>query len=130
MTERKLSGEERALFRKAKAKEWNSFVDNKVVEIASRAGIDPSRIIGSRWVLTWKVSEGEKVPKARLVLLGYQDPDLGEYARASPTLTRLGRHVVLQVAAQEGWSLFSLDAKNAFLAGELSSRTKALYVGA
>ena len=128
VTERKLSGEERALFRKAKAKEWNSFVDNKVVEIASRAGIDPSRIIGSRWVLTWKVSEGEKVPKARLVLLGYQDPDLGEYARASPTLTRLGRHVVLQVAAQEGWSLFSLDAKNAFLAGELSSRTKALYM--
>ena len=128
VTERFLTSDEKLQFRKAKVKEWNSFVENKVVELASRLGVDAKRIIGSRWVLTWKKVDGGKTAKARLVLLGYQDPDLGAYARSSPTLTRLGRHSVLQIAAQEGWNLFSLDAKNAFLAGELSSRSKALYM--
>ena len=79
--------------------------------------------------MTWKKQDdGTQKAKARLVLLGYQDPDLGEYQRSSPTLTRTARHLILAVAAQERWRLFSLDAKNAFLAGDLSSRVKELYM--
>lgn len=126
--ERHLTAEEKEAFRQAKTKEWMSFVDNNVGEIAMRAGIDPQRIIGSRWVLTWKLVDGAKVPKARLVLLGYQDPDLGEYTRSSPTLTRTGRTLVLALMAQFVWQVFSLDAKNAFLAGDISSRSKPLYM--
>lgn len=61
-----------------------SFVENNVVELALRSGVDPKRIVGSRWVLIRKTVHGkgpdtqDKMPKARLVLLGYQDPDLGE----------------------------------------------------
>jgi hypothetical protein len=126
--ERFLTKDEKTEFRKAKAKEWNSFVDNCVVEIATSRGIDPKRIIGSRWVLTWKITDKGPQAKARLVLLGYQDPDLGKYQRASPTLTRCGRNLIFQIAAQQGWHLFSLDAKNAFLAGDLSTRGKPLYM--
>jgi hypothetical protein len=43
--ERKLTPAEKEEFRKAKAKEWNSFVDNRVVELASRLGLDARRIV-------------------------------------------------------------------------------------
>ena len=52
----------------------------------------------ARWVLTWK-STGNS--KARLCMLGFQDPDLTEVPRDSPTLS----------AASEG---FSGDIKTAF----------------
>ena len=38
----------------------------------------------ARWVLTWK-STGKA--KARLCVLGFQDPDLTEVLRDSPTLS-------------------------------------------
>lgn len=121
---------EKTLFRAAKIKEWNSFVENSVVELCSSHGIDPRRVIGSRWVLTWKHVDGqvERNAKARLVLLGYQDPDLGAFAKSSPTLTRTARSMILALTAQFEWDLFSLDAKNAFLAGDLTSRSLSLYM--
>ena len=82
------------MFREAKQDEWASFIENNVVELALRGQVDPKRVIGSRWVLTWKkLDDGKQKAKARLVLLGYQDPDLGEYQRSSPTLTRTARHL-------------------------------------
>jgi hypothetical protein len=62
------------------------------------------------------------------VILGYQDPDLGQYQRSSPTLTRTAKHLLLAIAAQNEWDVFSLDAKTAFLTGELSDRAKSLYM--
>ena len=132
--ERLLTDEEKQEFREAKKGEWMSFVENIVVELALRSGVDPSRIIGSRWVLTWKNVDGKssnsktQKAKARLVLLGYQDPDLGKYTRSSPTLTKTGRFLLFALMAQFMWQVFSLDAKNAFLAGDLSSRSKPLYM--
>jgi hypothetical protein len=139
--EKRLTAAEREMFRQAKSKEWASFIDNNVVELACSKGIDPARVIGSRWVLTWKTvderdttadaktgKKATKIAKARLVILGYQDPDLGQYARSSPTLTRTAKHLILAICAQNEWDLFSLDAKTAFLTGELSDRAKSLYM--
>ena len=35
--------------------------------------------------------------KARLVVLGFEDPNLSEVARDAPTLTKEGRHTILQM---------------------------------
>ena len=55
-------------------------------------GIPTERIIRARWVLTWKSSSDpdvkSKTPKARLVLVGWQDPELGKIATDSPTLRK------------------------------------------
>ena len=79
-----LFAEDTEKFRHAMSKEWQSWLENKVTTIVKARGIDRSRIIGSRWVLTWKTSADpdnkQVVPKARLVLVGYQDPDLGKIA--------------------------------------------------
>ena len=66
--------------------------------------------------------------KARLVILGYQDPDLGKYRTWSPTLRRDSRNVILAIITHRGWRLFTLDAKTAFLLGKHSDRTAPLFV--
>ena len=52
--------------------------------------------------------------KARLVILGYQDPDLGQYRMWSPTLRRDSRNLILSIIAHRFWRLFTLDTKVAF----------------
>ena len=122
VTERRLNSEEREMFRTAKRAEWSQWLSNDVVELISRFGVDPRRIIESRWVLTWKSVPGEVYSgpggtkaKARLVIRGFRDPDLGQYSTASPTLSRQGRHAVFTVASHLQYRVFTLDAKTAFL---------------
>ena len=81
----------------------------------------------SRWVLTWKSvsddenSSGGRKAKARLVVLGFQDPRITEVNRDAPTLTKEGRHTVLQLIASKQWLLTSFDIKTAFLRGKADS---------
>ena len=131
VVEKYLDPEEKEMFRVAKKAEWSQWIGNEVVDLLSRKGIDPRRVISSRWVLTWKRIEdtpnSPKKAKARLVIRGFRDPDLGQFTTASPTLSRQGRHAILTVAAQSMWRVFTLDAKTAFLAGDKSARTKPIY---
>ena len=67
--------------------------------------------------------------KARLVLLGYQDPELSKIQTASPTLGRATRSVLLSMAAHNAWPVRSLDARAAFLSGETNkARSRPLYM--
>ena len=69
-------------FLRAMQGEVGSYLENEAVAIASRLGVPSERVLGMRWVLTWKVvenSQGEITghkPKARLIIKGFQDPDL------------------------------------------------------
>ena len=79
-----------------------------------------------RWVLTHKSAQvdefGRKAPKARLVILGYQDPDLDELERESPTLSSTSRSLIFILAANEKWKLKSGDVKTAFMQGDEEKR--------
>ena len=73
---RHLSREDRDAFSRAKQKEWTSWLDKEAVELVkNRLKVPRSHILRARWVLTWKNVGTEKVPKARLFALGFQDPD-------------------------------------------------------
>ena len=61
--------------------------------------------------------------KARLVILGYQDPDLNTLERDSPTLSKLSRSLLLQTCVSNQWEIGSFDVKTAFLRGKTDSRT-------
>ena len=73
--------------------------------------------MGTRWVLTWKMVEGVKTVKARLVATGYQDPDLKNgLVETSGCVSPRSSHLqVVSLAALRGRRLWSLDIKNAFL---------------
>ena len=121
-----LTKEEQELFAQAKASEINNWLSNKAVEKVLRWQIPADQILRCRWILTWKAIDPSEItnpskthkPKARLVVLGYLDPDLENIPRDSPTLGRNGRMLILQLIAAQGWVLQSFDIKAAFLQGE------------
>ena len=123
---RKLSPEDKAKFEVAMKKEWQSWIDNKVTSLCKSRGIPRERVIRARWVLVWKKSSDpdnrEKTPKARLVLVGWQDPELGHIATDSPTLKKESKNLILSICAARKWKIWGADIKTAFLSGDPSDR--------
>ena len=95
-------------------------MEHAAVEIAHKQGIDPSRVLGMRWILTWKRETDEtgevtgRKPKARLIIKGFQDPDLLKVQRDSPTLGTTGRNLLFAITSLKGWKLAVGDIKTAF----------------
>ena len=118
-----LSSEDRRLFDLAKDAELNCWLQTSALKPVLRKSLNPDQILRSRWVLTWKPVEDQngkvqgRKAKARLVVLGYMDPQLTEVARDAPTLTKEGRHTILQMIASRQWALSSFDIRTAFLRG-------------
>ena len=119
-----LTPEERKLFEVAKDNELSCWISTNSLKPILRQKLNPDQILRSRWVLTWKEGESEggkpapKRAKARLVVLGYMDPQITQVVRDSPTLSREGRHTILQCLAACQWELTSFDIKTAFLRGK------------
>ena len=127
--EKDLSPSEKTLFQAAKTKEIVSWLSTETVRKITRSQIPEEQILRSRWVLTWKPAgqgsgspQGETdmpkfKPKARLVILGFEDPQIETLARDSPTLGKDSRTLILQYAASARWKIQSFDIQTAFLRG-------------
>ena len=127
-----LSPSEQKAFAEAKETEIQNWLKTGTVSKVLRSNIDPEQILKCRWILTWKPREDDKgkiipesttklkshKPKARLVVLGYMDPQITEVPRDSPTLGKQSKMIILQLIASMGWSLGSFDIKAAFLQGK------------
>jgi hypothetical protein len=104
-----LEPEERLEFEKAKAKEVNNWLQTGTVERMFRHELAPEQILRCRWLYVWKPVEDPKEQKelggksrkakARLVVLGYMDPQLDTIPRDSPTLGRTSKMFIAQVIA-------------------------------
>ena len=121
--ERNLNPGERAQFREAKMKEVRSFVRAQCFEVVPKhLQPDPESGVGMRWVLTWKDAGDDKDPKrkkakARAVVLGYQDDQYEYRQTSSPTVSRSGRQVFLQLCAFKKFNIAKGDVTAAFLQG-------------
>ena len=113
---RKLSPHDQKLFEGVMKREWNSWIENKVTSICKSRGIPPERIIKARRVLVWKKSsdadDRSHTPKARLVFVGWQDPELGHIQTDYPTLRQETEHLILTICAFQKWKLWGADIKN------------------
>ena len=148
----KLTPEHRVLFDHAKGKEVSSFVQSEAVRKylsfeEEREAKESGRVLGCRWVLTWKVTPPEDLEQARLeaqekagetskrkakaciVLLGYQRPDVAspEYRSSAPVQSAVTRHVALQLAVQNQWQLEGLDSSTALLQTEKNQEALRLW---
>ena len=140
-----LRPEHKELFSRAKTKEVTSFIRQQAVRRCvdveeEREARESGRVMKCRWVLTWKVipeeertealmesrnnkltttttRDGLKKAKARIVLLGYQHPDLLKegFNSSAPVQSVLTRNVSYMMAVQNGWELEGLDLSTAFL---------------
>ena len=124
-----LSTEEKQQFQKAKESEIQNWIKTGTITKILRNQVPQHQIMRCRWILTWKPIDEEnsdsnpnKKPlmkaKARLVILGYLDPQLEELPRDSPTLGRNAKMLLLQLLASKHWDLRSFDIRAAFLQGK------------
>eukprot|EP00438_Fugacium_kawagutii_P029976 Skav217703 [mRNA] locus=scaffold2294:90003:97141:- [translate_table: standard] len=122
---RDLTEQELKEFEVAKNKEIDQWLSTQTVQRILRSKVPQENVLRCRWVLNWKeldpidaAKEGRpKRAKARLVVLGYEDPGLCEIPRDSPTVQRESRSLVLQYCASRRWAIGSFDVKTAFLRG-------------
>ena len=133
VTMRKLCATEQKEFEQAMRVETDSFMSTEAVRICERAGIPKERIMGMRFVLTWKTltdDEGQasgRKAKARLIVRGFEDPGLLEVSRESPTLSTMGRNLLMAECAQKAYGLSVGDIKTAFLRGDNTELEREVY---
>ena len=122
----------------AKVLEWDTVVGKQAVKVwrgAKARDIRKKmahRFVGTRFVVTRKSDEEGTRIKARLCLQGHSDPDFHQKITSglchSPTLSQLGRSVLLQLMVSHHWTLNLGDVKGAFMeAGPLSDKFRPLY---
>ena len=114
----------------AQAKELSQVMTSKALRSLTRSeelSLDRSKVMAMRWVLTFKSSG---VAKARLVVLGFQAHNLTEVETASPTMSKLGRNLLLTATAARRFVLKSGDVSSAFLQADASLEAEGLTVWA
>ena len=80
-----------------------------------------------RWIPTWKDAQENSIATVRLVIKGFTDPDLTTIRAEASTLGKLGRHMLLQMAASHGFTLEMGDVKTAFLQGDRGEAERDVY---
>ena len=129
---RNLTETEQTEFKKAQNKEVDQWLDTGTVKKICRSKIPEQNIMQCRWIHTWKeLDDIEKAElgksrkaKSRIVVLGYQDPNIEDIPRDSPTMHKETRSLLLQLCASRAWTIRSFDVKTAFLRGsKRDSRT-------
>ena len=135
-----LGQEDQLRFAVAKDKELKAWLRHKTIERVTAGTIPSDAVMRCRWLLSWKSPTGDEPPgdlnsegkkaKARLIVIGYEDPDLETIANDSPTLTKDGRMAVIQQVASHKWELLSFDISTAFLHGRGDGRNLGLHATA
>ena len=124
----KLDAKQREAMQAAKLTEVDQWVKEEVCQ--KFKGIIPAgRLMRMRWVLTLKSTSDPSTAKckARIVLLGYTDPDLETLQTSAPTLTRRSRQLALSLACAKRWKLVKADAKSAFLQGTATQSDRNIF---
>ena len=99
--------------RDAKARELRSWDDFQVYEEVEDEG---QFKLGTNWVLTEKIINGENGVKARLTVRGDQE-DASGVRKDSPTVRKGNIKIFSTIAAKEKWEIKSSDVTCAFLQG-------------
>eukprot|EP00435_Cladocopium_sp_Y103_P049059 s1658_g14.t1 len=132
-----LGEREQQLFASAKHKEIKAWLHHGTVRKVAKGKIPDHALMRCRWILNWKDATGEetaadlsnhgKRAKARLVIIGYEDPGIDVVTNDAPTLTKDGRGSVLQAISSHRWELLSFDVSTAFLHGRGDGRNLGIH---
>ncbi|CAK0886983.1 unnamed protein product, partial [Prorocentrum cordatum] len=120
IVEGKLTPEDKEQFDAAKLEALEVFNQNDGWEPTNEEDVDPAACCPLRFLLKWKMKDGQKVANARVLYQGFKHRDVaeGQLDKEAPTLSRLGQHTVMLWASLRKWRLFTVDVKSAFLQAE------------
>ena len=126
----RLSPEQKRMFDKAKDEALQPWIDNGAWEPAATSEAQTGESCPLRFLLKWKKKDGQLVANARVIMQGFK---LGEVTTKkldteSPTLSRLGRNIILIIASAMRWKIFAADVKSAFLQADDIVETEGLRI--
>ena len=102
----------------AKTKELKGIMVHDAMKAVWRTDCE-YRHISSRREHKWKIIDGKKDVKARLVIKGFMDPQLNQIVTASATASALSHRMLGSYAVNHGLQVVSFDVSQAFLQGLL-----------
>lgn len=111
-------------FQMAKQKEINNWRKEKAIKLI-RHEVPKSRVMRMRWIYTLKHDQSAK---ARLVIIGFQDPDLTTLATTAPVMSRRTRGLFLTLCSCRKWTALKADVRAAFLQGRDSEEERQVFV--
>lgn len=112
-----------------RSKNWRDAMDSEIGAIVKNEtwklvrAPKEAKVIGVKWLYRTKLNENGELDKckARLVAKGYAQEKGVDYNEVFATVARWDTiRMVIALTARNGWKLFQLDVKSAFLHGKLS----------
>ena len=107
----------------AKGKGVDQWISNAVFEIVRRTVFPSTRIMAMIWAINWEGAPEGTTAKARLVAKGFTDPGLLTIRAEALTLSKVGRHCLLQLACSHMFKLDVCNVATAFWQRDQNNRT-------
>ena len=126
-----LNQEWRKAYEQPLVKAVQVYFDHEAIQgVPKDAVIEPRKILSSRFVLTNKGGEDLQSAelKARWILGGHKDSEVGKYPTMAPTASLLGHNILNMVATQMRWIVEYEDVSAAFLQGKPLPEDREVYV--
>ena len=125
VVESRLSPEEKKNFVEAKRKSLVPWCENDAWRPVKRTEAPNGTIVPMRFLLRYK----EDKPNARVILQGFKHRDVvqGKLDTESPTLSRLGKYLIVLLGCIKRWKFGTMDVKSAFLQSDYIHHKVQLY---
>ena len=128
--ERNLSYEDKKAFDAAKDAALMVWIENSAWRAVPETEAQEDEIVPARFLQRWKPTpEGHKA-NARVIIQGFKHRDVlnENLLKESPTLSRLGRMLVMIWAVHRRWRIWCADVKSAFMQSNTIDDTTRIYV--
>ena len=125
VVESRLDAEGKLAFKEAKKKALIPWCENDAWRPVNRTDAPAGTIVPMRFLLRYK----EDKPHARVILQGFKHRDVLESKldTESPTLSRLGKYLLVTLACTLRWKLGTMDVKSAFLQADYIHHEVSLF---
>ncbi|CAK0910898.1 unnamed protein product, partial [Prorocentrum cordatum] len=117
VVEARLAQDEKVQFDEAKTKALLPWIENQAWQAVNEATAGAGEVCPMRFLLKWKMKDGVREANARVILQGFHLEEVAStnVEKASPTLTRLARYLILLILCQQSWKMVAADVKSALL---------------
>ena len=128
--EKKLSAEDRKAFDAAKDAALMVWIENKAWKAVPESEAQEGEVVPARFLQRWKPTADGHVANARVILQGFRHIDVlsENLVRESPTLSRLGRMMIMVWATHRSWKLWCADIKSAFMQADSIDDSTRIFV--
>lgn len=128
--EKRLTPEEKKQFDEAKDKALMVWIDNQAWKAAPMEQVRDGEMVPARFLQRWKKTENGEVANARVIIQGFRHKDVmnEKLETEAPTLSRLGRFLILNMLVHKKWKAFSADVKSAFMQADQIDEETRIYI--